>query len=213
MSMTSELTSFNWSDSLGLAMTQVCQGSLAENAIKGLRRTLWNSILGSFQRRTEMPRQNQNAKTGRINFDAIQSFTDSAGDEWKIGVELKTIKGRLNICGFSIWSDEMDMPLSRRVLSEISLETMFREVIATEMKQLKRLKQKNEGKTAHQGRSHSDEELQVVADIYISAYRSRLAVQVAVATTLGISKSTAAKRIMAARSHGLIPSDMNSKDK
>ena len=160
-----------------------------------------------------MPKQTQNASTGRINFDAIQSFTDSVGDKWKIGVELKTIKGRLNVCGFSIWSDEMDTPLSRRVLSEISLETMFHEVIATEMKQLKRLKQKNEGKTAHQGRSHSDEELQVVADLYISAYKSRLAVQVAVATTLGISKSTAAKRIMAARSHGLIPSDMNSKEK
>jgi hypothetical protein len=160
-----------------------------------------------------MPRQNQNANMGRINFDAIQSFTDSAGIDWKIGVELKSMKGRLEIGAFSIWTDEMNTPLSRRVLSEIPLETMFRQVIATEMKQLKRLKQKNEGRTAHQGRSHSDEELQVVADLYISAYKSRLAVQVAVATTLGISKSTAAKRIMAARSHGLIPSDMNGKEK
>ena len=160
-----------------------------------------------------MPRQNQNADNSRNNFDAVQSFVDSLGDEWKIGVELKTIRGRLDIGAFSIWSDEMDAPLCRRVLSEIPLETMFKGVIAMEMKQLKRLKQKNEGKTAHQGRSHSDEELQGVADVYISAYRSRLAVQVAVASTFGISKSTAAKRIMAARSRGLIPSDMNSKEK
>jgi hypothetical protein len=160
-----------------------------------------------------MPKLNQNANTGRINFDAVESFTDSAGDKWKIGVELKTIKGRPDIGAFSIWSDEMNTPLSRRVLSEIPLKTIFREVIATEMKQLKRQKQKNESKTTHQGRSHSNEELQVVADIYISAYRSRLAVQVAVASTFGISKSTAAKRIMAARNRGLIPSDMNSKEK
>ena len=55
---------------------------------------------------------------------------------------------------------------------------------------------------AHRGRAHSDEELQAVAEAYREAVRLGVPVQNAVAETFNVSRSTAAKRIMAARKSG-----------
>ena len=57
---------------------------------------------------------------------------------------------------------------------------------------------------AHRGRAHSDEELQEVADAYREAVRLGVPVQNAVAETFNVSRSTAAKRIMAARKRGYL---------
>jgi hypothetical protein len=69
-----------------------------------------------------------------------------------------------------------------------------------------RMLRNRKGTTAHQGRQHSDKDLQAVGDIYLAAYKARIPVQKAVADALGISVSTAAKRIMAARQQGFITS-------
>ena len=50
----------------------------------------------------------------------------------------------------------------------------------------------------------SDEELQEVADAYREAVRLGVPVQNAVAETFNVSRSTAAKRIMAARKMGYL---------
>jgi transposase len=57
---------------------------------------------------------------------------------------------------------------------------------------------------AHRGRPASDDELRTVAAIYVEAKADRAPVQAAVAEAFGISPSTAAKRIMAARRAGLL---------
>ncbi|MDA2995327.1 MAG: hypothetical protein O3A04_08135 [Actinomycetota bacterium] len=57
----------------------------------------------------------------------------------------------------------------------------------------------------HSGRRHSDEELRRVADIYMAALNARQPVQKTVAEALGLSLSTATKRIVAARKKGYIP--------
>jgi DNA-binding transcriptional regulator LsrR (DeoR family) len=61
--------------------------------------------------------------------------------------------------------------------------------------------------TAHQGREHSDAELQRVAEVYMVAYKAHLPVQKIVANAFGVSVSTAAKRIMVARRKGFITID------
>ena len=55
---------------------------------------------------------------------------------------------------------------------------------------------------AHRGRAHSEEDLQAVAEAYREAVRLGVPVQNAVAETFNVSRSTAAKRIMAARKSG-----------
>ena len=97
------------------------------------------------------------------------------------------------------------------MLSEIPLDKLFRDELAIETEHLNRTLRNRKGTTAHQGRQHSDEDLQAVADIYLAAYKARIPVQKAVADSLGISVSTAAKRIMAARSHGFITSTQEGK--
>ena len=57
---------------------------------------------------------------------------------------------------------------------------------------------------AHRGVASSPEEIRKVADIYLEAWTNFLPVTDAVATEFGISKSTAAKRIMKARRAGLL---------
>lgn len=58
---------------------------------------------------------------------------------------------------------------------------------------------------AHQGREHSIEELQIIADLYEEALDKSIPVQKHVAKNTGVPLSTATKRIMAARRAGLLP--------
>ena len=139
------------------------------------------------------------------NFDAVGTFTDKSGCEWRVGVEFKTIDGRIDISTLTISSLDGNNKLSRRALADLPLHQMFRDAMSAESELLVQINRPRRISTAHQGREHSLAELQRVAEVYSVAYKAHLPVQRTVANAFGISVTTAAKRIMVARQKGLIP--------
>ena len=136
--------------------------------------------------------------------DASVQFVDDVGHAWEVSAEFKVINGRMDIATIQVQSRDGNAPISRRMLRDIPLEKLFGKVLAVESAELSRMLRKRQVPISYQGRHHSDEELQKVADIHKAAYQARIPVQQAVADALGISVSTAAKRIMAARQRGFI---------
>jgi hypothetical protein len=147
------------------------------------------------------------------DFDAKAAFADKGGSEWNVGVKFRTINGRLGISSLTIWSKDGNETLSRRALSDLPLLHLFRDAMAQESQLLAQINRPRRISTAHQGRVHSNAELQQVADVYSIAYKAHLSVQKTVANAFGISVSAAAKRIMVARSRGLIHEDKTGKGK
>ena len=154
-----------------------------------------------------MPSQKNKGNNGLIAKDADITFRDANGSQWRVEVEFKAVSGRIGISSLSISSVDGKTALTRRVLRDLSLDQLFRDAMATESKQLSKAKQKE---TSHKGRMHTEDELREVAKIYVAAFQAHRPVQKTVADMLGISVSTAAKRIMAARSHGYINALMES---
>lgn len=144
-------------------------------------------------------------KRSRTAHDAIKVFKDSTGVRWRISAEFKAFNERLDIASLTISPEDYRSPVTRRLLSEIPLDKLFRDDLALESKQFSRMLRSRKSTTAHPGRAHLDSELHAVAEIYRAAFLARLPVQKSVADALGISVSTAAKRIMAARQRGFIP--------
>ena len=151
--------------------------------------------------KTQQKRTNSDKKA----HDITVKYQDASGSQWSVEVELKTINGRKGISALSISSVDGFTPLTRRILRDLPLDLLFHGHMAVESKQLS---SNNRKKTAHKGRTHTDEELQNVAEIYMTAFRAHLPVQKTVAEMLGVSVSTAAKRIMAARKNGNIKLQM-----
>ena len=146
-----------------------------------------------------------------ISHDVVKEYTDGGGRQLLIAAQFKMFNGRPDIASVTIQITKSESPITRRMLSEIPLEKLFHNELAIEAVNLKRILRNRKTTTAHQGRQHSHEDLQAVADIYLAAFQARLPVQKAVADALGISVSTAAKRIMAARSRGFITSTQKEK--
>ena len=144
---------------------------------------------------------------GLITKDVAMTFMDTNGSHWSVEVELKTTSGRIGISSLSVSSVDGRTPLTRRILRDLPLDQLFRKHMAIESNQLSKTKHKE---TGHKGRMHTEDELREVARIYMAAFQAHLPVQKTVADMLGISVSTAAKRIMAARSHGYITALMES---
>jgi len=144
----------------------------------------------------------------RTAFDAEAVFVDTNGNQWTIAAEFKSSSGRPFISAISISPTKVSIPLTRRVLRDIEINKLFKDEISREVKQFSRTRRKLRSKSAHQGRAHTDEDLKIVAEIYMSAFKANQPVRRAVADTLGISVSTAEKRIAAARAAGLIPASI-----
>ena len=143
--------------------------------------------------------------------DAVLEYTDSIGRKLLLTAEFKIFNDRLDIAAITIQTTDLSSPITRRMLSEIPLDNLFRDDLAIDSEHLQRMLRNRKGSTSHQGRQHSDDDLLAVAEIYKAAFLARLPVQKAVADALGISVSTATKRIMAARSRGFITSNQKEK--
>lgn len=128
-----------------------------------------------------------------------KTFTDKIGKKWDVTITTKLVNERQEIMSVKIETTD-STPVSRRMLRDIPLEKLFGDDLAVVSPILRQRE-----KTSHQGRAHSDDDLQAVADIYLLAHKARVPTQRAVANALGITISTASKRIMAARAKNLIP--------
>ncbi len=136
-------------------------------------------------------------------------YRDGQGRLWEIVLECKTINGRSDLASIRVTSADLRAPITRRLLRELPLDLLLGRALVNESKRVEAVIRSRKGVTAHRGRQHSDFELREVADVYVAAYKARIPVQDAVAKAQGVSVSTAAKRIMAARGRGLIPDDIN----
>jgi hypothetical protein len=145
-------------------------------------------------------------------FDAEATYEDARGSKWNVGVEFKTIGGRVGIASLTVWPENAGEVISRRLLTDLPLNSLFKNAMAQESELLEAISRPRRVSTAHQGREHSEVELRQVAEVYQIAYKAHLPVQKSVATAFGISVSTAAKRIMAARQRGFIASVEGEKD-
>lgn len=143
----------------------------------------------------------QTTHNKQSDFDALVKYRDVNGSQWNVEIGIKAINGRIGISTLSISSVDGKTPLTRRILRDLPLDRLFRQHLAIESKQLSKTARKT---TAHKGRTHTADELRSVAEIYMNAYRAHRPVQKTVADMLGISVSTATKRIMAARRAGYI---------
>lgn len=160
-----------------------------------------------FQGRCRLNKNNKTTKQqSQVWPDVVKEYTDSTGSKLLLSVEFKMFNDRADIAAITIQTMDFRLPISRRMLSEIPIEKLFLDELAIESEKLNRMLRNRKGTTAHQGRQHSDEDLRSVADIYKAAFQARMPVQKAVADALGISVSTASKRIMAARRRGFISS-------
>ena len=137
--------------------------------------------------------------------DATAVFRDTSGQRWRISVGIKSKRGRADIHSLTIESLSSN-PINKRILSEIPIDDLFGSVLVMEDRYQRKVKSRVK---PHNGRRYTDEELQIVADVYLAAYRQRISVQRAVAEAMGVGLPTAAKRIIAARERGFIPADIN----
>jgi hypothetical protein len=137
-------------------------------------------------------------------------WVDSQGKKWLVSIEMKKVNGRITPVNFQLIAAKPGTELSHQTLLEVPIREITQTYIEREITYLEK-KQKEADLAPHHGRAHTEEELKIVADIYLKAWEVKLPVQRAVANELNIPISTAVKRIIAARRLGLIPSTINRK--
>lgn len=137
-------------------------------------------------------------------FERIVRWTDKDGHGWKIAFRVENLDGRLSLTDLSVSPVSNGYALTQTILRDMPIAEWEREALADEVTHLATLTAGSES-APHSGRRHSDTELRQVADIYMAALNARQPVQKTVAEALGLSLSTATKRIVAARKKGYIP--------
>ena len=136
-------------------------------------------------------------------------WSDSKGREWNVMITTTTINGRREPVGMHVYSNE-SVRLTQSIIRELPFKDFlqdwenFPHDFAQRSTGITGAMSVGEPKLARGSARLSMYELQEVADIYMDAFKAHLPVQETVALTLGIPKSTACKRIAAARQQGLL---------
>lgn len=137
-------------------------------------------------------------------YQTRQRWHDNSGNPWDITLEISNLDGQLALTGITIRPLHPGYRLTQRTVRQIPITDLERTALATQAAHLATFTPPAES-APHSGRTLSDSELKLVADIYRTAERARLPVQRTVAETLGIPLATATRRIMVARQKGFLP--------
>ncbi len=137
-------------------------------------------------------------------FEHRVRWASKDGHEWSVSFTVDNVDGRLSLTNLSVAPVSSGYALTQTILRDMPIAEWEREALAGEATHLATLTA-DSASAPHSGRRHSDEELRRVADIYMAALNARQPVQKTVAEALGLSLSTATKRIVAARKKGYIP--------
>ena len=139
----------------------------------------------------------------------VKGWSDSKGREWNVSITTTTINGRKEPVEMHIYSNE-SIRLTQSTIRELPFKDFlqdwenFPHDFAQRSTGITGAMSVGEPKRSRGSARLSMYELQEVADIYMDAFKAHLPVQETVALTLGIPKSTACKRIAAARQQGLL---------
>jgi len=140
----------------------------------------------------------QSARMPRSH-DLVVEWVDKDDQRWLISIDMKVIGGVRGCSAIGITAASDGYLLNQSVLRQIPLADIERAAFNVEAP----LKP-SERRGPRSGTARTDADLREVADVYINARNRRQPVQAAVADHFEIALSTAAKRIAAARRHGLI---------
>lgn len=136
--------------------------------------------------------------------DVVAVWNDDDGNQWLVALDLKVV-GRVQGCSaVTVTAQTPGCLLSQSVLRQVPLAEIERAAFQTEV--IEPTPQAS-GRGPQSGMALTDDDLQAVADAYITARNQRIPVQAFVADRFGVAVSTAAKRIAAARRHGFITPD------
>ncbi len=143
--------------------------------------------------------------------DAVLTRWSAKGEpEVEVVLEWKPIKGRDEVVMILILSPGFRTPLTAADLRSIPfsiIENQERSRISeksTKSNIERDLLSPEATRGAHSGKPLTDNDLQLVADLYREAHRTGCAIHRYVAEHLGVSESTAGKRVVAARREGFL---------
>ena len=136
--------------------------------------------------------------------DVVAVWTDPAANQWLVTLDLKVVGGVYGCSAISVTAQTRGCLLSQSVLRQIPLAEIERAAFKAEVIEST---QQASGRGPQSGMALTDDDLQAVADAYITARNQRVPVQAFVADRFGVAVSTAAKRIAAARRRGFITPD------
>ena len=136
-----------------------------------------------------------------VHWDYEAIWKDRNGTAWDISLEFRVKRGAVILRAVQFASKNSSSSVTHAALVEFPLNEIVADARRQEFEAVVRKKRTSD---AHRGRAHSEEDLQAVAEAYREAVRLGVPVQNAVAETFNVSRSTAAKRIMASRQRGLL---------
>jgi hypothetical protein len=149
-------------------------------------------------------RLERNPSPNQSRHDVVAVWDDHDGNQWLVGLDLKAVGGVLGCSSVTVTAQTPGCLLSQTVLRQIPLAEIERAAFKTEVMEPN---QQTSGNGPQSGMALTDDDLQAVADAYITARNQRIPVQAFVAAQFGVALSTAAKRIAAARRRGFINPD------